>query len=173
MNRNLEGAPLRLTGTSDRPAARGVERHRGPWPRQAASGIPVWQRAPGCSQRRDRGRAARVSPASVSVMFHLSAALPIALYKCAIDVKWAPQHIRSGRWGGGVPQPGEGEQTAKPKPGSDHQEAFKGWLSREGIPRMDSTSLPSPSGGAPGLTLTQTWQADLACLTSAFCSDTF
>lgn len=43
------------------------------------------------------------------------------------------------------------EQTEKPKPGSDHQEAFKGWLS-ESMPSMGFTSLPSLSGRPPGLT---------------------
>lgn len=35
--------------------------------------------------------------ASLIVVFLLSSSLPIALHKCAIDVKWVPRHIRAGR----------------------------------------------------------------------------
>lgn len=148
MNRNLKGAPLRVTGTSNSSAVRGVRRLRGPWPCQAASGTQVWQPTPGCSQRRDKGRAASVSPASVSVVFLLSATLLTALYKCAIDGKWIPQHIRSGRWSAGITQLRERQQTVKPTPGSDRQEAFKGWPSRDSTSRMAIASLPTASGGA-------------------------
>lgn len=48
-------------------------------------------------KRHDEVRVTSASPASVLVIFLLFSSVLIVLYKCKVDDKWVPLHIRSWR----------------------------------------------------------------------------